>query len=84
MFGVDYTEQMFIHRNTSALAMDDRSLVVGLSELGEGGAKVIDLTSREPVAHLPHQDHLDRGVGTVMITKTWLITEIGEIGVIFV
>ena len=50
VFSVDYTEQMFFHRQDEALALSDDCLVVGLSEVGEGGAKVIDLGTHEILA----------------------------------
>ena len=82
VFSVDYTEQMFFHRQDEALALSDDCLVVGLSEVGEGGAKVIDLGTQEILTHLPHQDSWNRGVEAVVITETWIITK-GEEKIIF-
>ena len=75
VLSVDYTEQMFFHHNKSALALDNKYLVAGLSHVGQGGAKLIDLATQEVVAHLPHQDSQDRGVRSVMITQSWIITQ---------
>ena len=69
VFSVDYTEQMFFHHNKSALALDNKYLVAGLSHVGQGGAKVIDLATQEVLADLPYQDSQDRGVRSVMITQ---------------
>lgn len=75
LFSVDYTDQMFFHHKKSSLALDNKYLVAGLSHVGQGGAKVIDLATQEIVAHLPHQDTQDRGVRSVMITRSWIITQ---------
>ena len=77
VFSVDYTDQMFFHYNKNALALDNKYLVVGLSHVGQGGAKVRDLATQEIVAHLPHQDSQgnDREVWCVQITQTWIITQ---------
>ena len=75
VFSVDYTDQMFFHHSKRALALDNKYLVVGLSHVGQGGAKVIDLASEEVVGHLPHQDTQDRGVRCVMMTRSWIITQ---------
>ena len=74
VFSVDYTEEMFINPRHTAMAVASDCLVVGLSRVGQGGAKVIDLASQEIVGHLAHQDTNDREVDCVQITKTWIIT----------
>ena len=75
---MDYTGQMSISESRGALAVDNQYLVVGLSQEGEGGAKVIDLATQEVVAYLPHQDSEDREVVKVMITRSWIITQSRE------
>ena len=44
---------MFINYNS--FDIDDKIIVCGLSDVGEGGAKVIDIESKEIIAHLDHR-----------------------------
>ena len=71
---------MFINHNS--FDIDDKIIVCGLSDVGEGGAKVIDIESKEIIAHLdhrlPHKSQLLHfqkfPVHNVHVTKHWIIT----------
>ena len=71
---------MFIYLNS--FDIDDKIIVCGLSDVGEGGAKVIDIESKEIIAHLDHRlPHFSQllnfqkfPVHNVHVTKHWIIT----------
>merc|ERR1712176_1265932 len=57
----DFYDEMFVHKSrgwdsvANSFDVDEKILVCGLSHVGEGGAKVIDVESRTIISHLDHQ-----------------------------
>ena len=79
----DYHDEMFVHNSpvdavATSFDVDERILVCGLSHVGEGGAKVIDVESRAIIAHLDHRkgssEKRKLAVTEVVLTKNWIVT----------
>ena len=79
----DYHDELFVYNSpVDAVAIsfdvDEKILVCGLSHVGEGGAKVIDVESRAIIAHLDHRkDSSEKrklAVTEVVLTKNWIVT----------
>ena len=68
----------------SLFDVDEKILVCGLSHVGEGGAKVIDVESRTIITHLDHQKAssgqriVKHAVTDILLTKNWIVTATQE------
>ena len=90
MTACDFYDEMFVHKSrgwdsvANSFDVDEKILVCGLSHVGEGGAKVIDVESRTIISHLDHQKACSGqrirklAVTDVVLTKNWIVTATEE------
>ena len=86
----DFYDEMFVYKSrgwdsvANSFDIDEKILVCGLSHVGEGGAKVIDVESRTIITHLDHQKTSSGqrikklAVTDVVLTKNWIVTATEE------